>query len=97
MDPIRDKPLGPSKPPYSRWQFYAKWWHQGRKAPAGQLSRYALTEPVQKDRAERRFYGFATMKNYHSTARFTFFLRSNQRWRPRPYAGKLRLPPARWI
>lgn len=95
MHPIRDRAQGPATD--TRWMFYAKWWLQYRKGAAGSLSRYCLLDPIREDKARRAFYGFDTMRTMVRTKRFTFFLRSNAYHARRPYAGKLRLAPARWI
>lgn len=95
MHYLRDRPQGPNN--VTRWMFYAKWWHQFRKGAAGHLARYVFTKKRADIKNGRRFHRIWTMLDAQRTKRFTSFLQRKKRWRHRPYAGKLRLAPARWI
>lgn len=92
---VRYRPERPIKG--CHWMFWAKWYFQFRKGPAAGVLKFVRYNQHAADTARTKFYRHYIMLDKKRCERWKFFVNSNAYVARRPYAGRLRLPPARWI
>ena len=93
---VRYQPQGPNH--VCHWMFWAKWFFQFRKGPASGVLSFVRYKQRAAVKAPHIFHPHYVMLDLRRCERWKFFReRSNAYGAQRPYAGRLRIPPARWI